>query len=113
MKKGTKKTIMITPEWLLISKCKMAFRDDQNIAYILVDNVYNWNWIDLALRTLGVKYSYFEYPKIGEISERWTFEFPIEEVRNVCPNFYAMFMERSIWIDEMIRRGIDPCNCKH
>jgi len=105
--------IELTPEWVLSSKCKMFFRDDNDIAYLLVSNKYNGYWIDLALQTLGVKYSNFEYPKIGDISERWTFEFPIEEVRADCPNFYALFMERSIWIDEMIRRGIDPCKCKH
>jgi len=85
--------IELTPEWVLSRLCDEWFADGNGIATVRTTDIYNSEWIYLALDTLNIKWELFE----AEIDSQYyyDFEFQIEDIKEECPDLYLDLIDEN------------------
>lgn len=86
------KKLEVYPEWILDNMTFPYYIDGHGNITIVTDSVSDAYWIDLALNTLGVKYSsqtigYDPDPERQYFEVQW--EFNIEAIKDECSNLYV------------------------
>ena len=94
MKNKTKKMIELTPEWVLTLLSDVFFADGNGKATVRTTEMYNSEWINLALDTLKIKWELFESEI--EFDYYYDFEFQIEDIKEECPSLYRKLTDENI-----------------
>jgi hypothetical protein len=87
------KKIEITPEWILKALPMEHIALGQGKIIIVIPDINDYPWIELALDTIGVKYQceiFDNLPDQGEdVFLSIQYEFRIEDIKEECPILYA------------------------
>ena len=93
-----KKTIAITPEWILNEMPITHIADGKGNVQIHTIFQFEGSWIKLALQTLGMAYKQLAWHKTDNRFFA-QFEFRIADIQEECPALY----EKLNAMDEIIR----------
>lgn len=86
--------IELTPEWVLTSLSDYWFADGNGKATVRTTEMYNSDWISLALDTLKIDWELIEFEI--DFVYHYDFEFQIEDIKDGCPYLYKDLVEENI-----------------
>lgn len=110
------KKIEISPEWILEKSTVTHHVDGKGNITISSDSVSDAHWIDITLKTLGIKFESScvgcdTNPNTQYLEIEWKFN--IEEIRLDCPNLYTKWLTMNdaqayrIWVAQKLIDSIE------
>lgn len=94
--------IKLTPEWIL-DKLSETIYGEGNGDLTIWAYPKNSDWIELALKTLGIKSKGKEF--FDEFHHSiWRYELTLEQIKSTCPNLYKALYKLSLKKEKFVRK---------
>jgi hypothetical protein len=87
------KKVDLSCEWILEKLAFTHFSEGNGVGWIETDSGMESMFVELALNTLGIKYSEDEYINEHNNEFYMQYKFKIKDIKDECPNLYKMMHE--------------------